>query len=90
MGLTRRARARKETLARTPSVTAESWSPWRAGDAAKVQDELLHHGDLNFLDGVRHLASSPEADAWLAGLVVRGRWSPTETTRSPADPEEPA
>jgi DNA-binding GntR family transcriptional regulator len=91
MGLNRRARAREETLAEDAGRHRRILFAVEAGDAARVQDELLHHGDLSFLDGVRHLPGSPEADAWLAGLVARGRWSPTETTiRSPADPEEPA
>ena len=91
MGLNRRARASQETLGEDAERHRRILVAIEDGDAAGVQDELLHHGDLSFLDGVRHLPSSPEADAWLAELVARGRWSPTEkTARSPADPEEPA
>lgn len=90
MGLNRRARASQETLSEDAERHRRVLDAVEAGATATVQHELLHHGDLSFLDGVRHLPSSPQADAWLADLVTRGRWSPTSTTRSATGPEEPA
>lgn len=82
MGLNRRARARQETLADDAERHRRILAAVEGGDPLHVQDELLHHGDLSFLDGVRHLPSSPQAESWLAQLVARGRWSPAD--RDPA------
>lgn len=84
MGLNRRARAGQETLSGDADRHRSILAAVEAGAVAAVQDELLHHGDLSFLDGVRDLPSSPEADAWLTDLVSRGRWTPAAATRSPA------
>lgn len=78
MGLNRRARSHQETLAEDAERHRRILTAVESGDRARVQDELLHHGDLSFLDGVRHLPSSREADAWLAELVTRGRWAPAD------------
>ena len=84
MGLNRRARARHETLTEDAERHRRILAAVEAGDPVLVQDELLHHGDLSFLDGVRHLPSSPQADSWLAQLVARGRWSPADRDAAPS------
>lgn len=89
MGLNRRARAGQETLDEDAERHSRILVAIELGEPAVVQDELLHHGDLSFLDGVRHLPSSPQAEQWLAELVARGRWSSTGPTTSD-DPEETA
>lgn len=80
MGLNRRARAAHETLDEDAERHRRILDAVERRDPVAVQQELLHHGDLSFLDGVRHLPSSPHAEQWLAELVARGRWSPSGAT----------
>lgn len=77
MGLNRRARAGQETLDGDAERHRRILVAVERGDPAAVEHELMHHGDLSFLDGVRHLPSSPHAEQWLAELAARGRWSPS-------------
>ena len=90
MALNRRARSREESLLEDAARHRTILEAAERQDVGALEHELLHHGDLSFLDGVRHLPSSPQADAWLDDLVARGRWRPAvERDDGPAGPGAP-
>jgi DNA-binding GntR family transcriptional regulator len=79
MALNRRARSHQETLLDDAERHRRILDAAERRDADGVLNHLMHHGDLSFLDEMRHLPTSRDAEAWLVDLEARGRWSPSGT-----------